>query len=894
MTEQTANPFLGKAYVLAERYINPIAGTVIFNNQKYRIRRKELEILALFCVAGDKLVTRETFISQLWADNLLLGDPGLTRAIGDLRKTIQDNDKSLPIITTLPRKGYQLHGTAKITDGIFSPQLLVNDENTIGPYQLVERISEERSGITYLAKQHEPIHRDVVIKVMNKKLINKQSRAMFESERQALVMMRHPNIVSILDGGQTEMGEPYMVLEYVQGKNISTFCDEQYLSIEDRIKLFLQVCDGILHAHQKGIVHRGINPKSILINTIPESQPIVKIIAFDIAKSLHVFLPNNLIASNKESLMDVLKYISPEQMHEGATVTDTRSDIYSLGILLYELILGTPPDPLERIEQSATELSLENIPIPSLADKLSGLAEVAVTTLCTNRAICVKQFKKIVISDLSWIIEKCLIKDKNCRYASVVELRKDLVRYLERRPIDARGISKRYLARKFIERNRVPSIAIASLFIGLVVSTSVAIVSRYQMVEAYHQSQISLSEAKKATAFITEQIKRLSPFKMGYELRNDLLGSLEAGEKDPDTDNTMQSHYQLLSSVNFTDLSLKQTDKHFIQPALDDIKQDLTHHPLLQATLYQEFASMLHKLSLFEQAKIPQELALNNRIAQLGETHPLTLTAYRNRGLLFLSLNHLEQSINDLSHAFEGFHQQLGADHPDTLITQNRLAVAFYHQGQYEHSLALLEGVLSKQKKVFGDYHEETQKTNNNIGNAYFRLKKYQQAKTKYLKAHQFRRQILGEYHPQTLTSENNLAILYDQQGDKQTALKLYQNILTKREEVNGSHHQSTLYSQNALTEALIHNQRLTEALVLARKTLEAAKNSYGETGREALKAKHNLAWVHKELGHLAQADMLIRDVVHQKMTSLGSNHPITIASIALRDDILESKNNSE
>ncbi len=902
MNPLVANPYLENPFVVAHRYVNPCAGIVIFNNQECHIRRKELEILALLCAAKGDVVTRETFISTLWQDNLLLGNPGLTRAIGDLRKTIQDSDKSSPLITTLPRKGYCLNAVAQIVDDDAPSVPLVDKDNWVGAYRLVEQIRKVDAARVYLAEQNQPIQREVVVKVVANELANKGNLARFESERMALSMMCHPNIVSICDGGETGAGEPYTVFEYCQGKNIVAYSGEQQLTLVDRIALFLQACDGMQHAHHKGIVHRGLKPSCILVTGIADSQPVVKIIDFDNAKSLYSFIPNNLATSDEACALADTGYASPEQLLQDSAEIDTRTDIYALGMLLYELVLGDAPH-VQGITSSATGSSADGSiapgsivdgsiaevgqRLPLLANGVSALSKQQLALTSANRQLSQRQYKKIATSDITWIIKKCVAADKNQRYASVTELREDLLRYIQRQPVLARGQSRGYQLGKFVERNRFSTLVISVLLVGFIAASTLALHSYRQAVDAHQQAQTSIDEASKATAFISQRLKTLSPLNMGYELRNDLLSSLEEGGHEATADHLIKSHYRLLSTVNFTDLLLKQLDRHLIQPALQDITQEFSGYPALQATLYQDFASVLNELGLHEKAREPQQLALAIRRQHLGSNHPLTLAAMRQKGLMNIALNDLGQSIQDLTLALEGFRQQLGLDHPETLHTQNRLAVAYYHDGQYQRSLSILQDVLVRQRSVLGDHHVDTQKTNNNIGNVYYQLGMNQQARRKYQESYQFRKQILGEDHPQTLTSISNLIKLDFQMGNTAETVTQYQDLVAKRREVHGVHHRRTLYAQNFLTEALINEQRLAEALDLARQTLETAVDFYGESNREALKAKHNLAWIQKELGNLARAKLIISDVVQKKVTSYGNDHPLTQKSIALRDSIL-------
>jgi serine/threonine protein kinase len=348
-------------------------------------------------------------------------------------------------------------------------------EPVIGPYKLLEPIGEGGMGVVYVAEQVVPVRRKVALKVIKPGMDTKQVIARFEVERQALAMMDHPNIAKVHDAGATESGRPFFVMELVPGIPITDYCDRERLSIPERLELFVLVCRAVQHAHQKGIIHRDLKPSNILV-TVIDGAAVPKVIDFGIAKATGVALTDQTLHTAFHQLVGTPLYMSPEQADLAGLDVDTRSDIYSLGVLLYELLTGSTPFDQDTLRKAAFDevrriIREEEPPRPST--RLSTLSE-SLSTVSARRNAEPRHLSRAVRGELDWIVMKALEKDRTRRYETANDFADDVIRHLNDQPVEAGPPSRLYHLRKFVRRNR-SRIAAAGLFgvLGLTIAVGV-------------------------------------------------------------------------------------------------------------------------------------------------------------------------------------------------------------------------------------------------------------------------------------------------------------------------------------------------------------------------------------------------------------------------------------
>ncbi|MBX3324093.1 MAG: serine/threonine protein kinase, partial [Phycisphaeraceae bacterium] len=633
----------------------------------------------------------------------------------------------------------------------------------IGHYKLLEKIGEGGFGSVWAAEQREPVNRRVALKIIKLGMDTRQVVARFEQERQALAMMDHPNIAKVLDAGATETGRPFFVMELVKGDPIVEYADKNNLSIEDRLELFAQVCNAVQHAHTKGIIHRDIKPSNFLVST-QDGRPHTKVIDFGIAKATASKLTEKTLFTEHKALIGTPEYMSPEQA-EGSLDIDTRTDVYSLGVLLYELLTGTTPFSSKELRSAAygeIQRIIREVEPPKPSTRLSANSDT-IANVAAKRHVEPKKLGTIVRGELDWIVMKALEKDRQRRYETANGLGMDVRRYLSGEAVLAAPPSTAYRFRKFIRRYRPQVIAAALVALALVAGLAgtawqareaaaqrdAAVLAGQQeaqqraeaeqqraradeRADAAERAEQAAEAARDAEKERADQLKKVSDFqsqmlaqidttKAGVDLMADVrerfVAALEkAGVDEEERTARVDALRQELVRVNATDAAAAMIDRTILKPAIKAIDEQFTDDPATDASLRQALADLYRTIGLYDAAFPLQEYALATRRRVLGEEHPSTLTSINLMGVLLQDQGKLDQAEPYLREAMEKRRRVLGEEHPDTLTSISNMGFELQAQGKLDQAEPYYREALEKRRRVLGEEHPSTLTAINNMG----------------------------------------------------------------------------------------------------------------------------------------------------------------------------------
>jgi len=711
----------------------------------------------------------------------------------------------------------------------------------IGRYRLLQKIGEGGMGEVWLADQKGPVRRRVALKLVKAGMNTAEVIARFESERQALALMEHPAISKVLDAGSTPEGTPYFVMEYVAGVPITAYCDNHRLNTRERLDLFLRVCEGVQHAHQKAIIHRDLKPSNILVTEV-DGKAAPKIIDFGVAKALTQRLIADTIFTRAGAIVGTPEYMSPEQALSSGEDIDTRTDVYSLGIIFYELLAGTPPLQLRKIafEEFLRRLREEEPPKPSTMIRTQDRATSV--ELARRRQTEPLELAKLVRGDLDSIALKALEKERSRRYGSPSDFAADIARYLKSEPVLAVPPSMAYRGRKFARRYRVALVTACAFLLVLVVARVVSI----------RQSMRANSEAAMAQA--------VNDF-----LQNDLLAQASAATQSG---------------------ASAKPDPHLeVRTALDRAAARITgkfdRQPEVEAAIRNTIGETYMNLGIYPEARKQLLLALDLSRRALGANSPRALKIISRLGRAAFLEGKYPESEALFSQALESQRRVLGSKHIDTLYSMNDLANAYAIQGKFALADPLYRQTLDVRGGVLGPEHPDTLATMNNLGISHYQQGKYAQAEALFSQTLEIRRRVLGPEHPDTLRSMNNLAIVYDAQGKYAQAEALDSQTVSIERRVLGSEHPEALRSMGNLANLYYDQGKYAQAEALDKQSLQIQRRVLGLEHPDTLASLNNLANVYTLQGRYSQAEALHSQALEIKRRLLGPEHYDTLVFLS-------------
>jgi eukaryotic-like serine/threonine-protein kinase len=622
---------------------------------------------------------------------------------------------------------------------------------TIGPYHLLQKIGEGGMGEVWVAEQLKPIHRRVALKLIKAGMDTRQVIARFESERQALALMDHPAIAKVFDAGETADGRPYFVMEYVQGIPITKYCDQNRLTTKERLDLFRHICEGVQHAHQKAIIHRDLKPSNILV-TVQDGIAVPKIIDFGVAKATAQSLTERTMYTELGMLIGTPEYMSPEQAEMSGQNVDTRTDVYSLGAILYELLVGALPfDPKELrragFDEIRRKIREEDPPRPST--KLSTMGDAS-TTQAQNRRTERPTLIREIRGDLDWITMKALEKDRTRRYGSPSDLAADIDRYLHHQPIVARPPSTVYKTTKFVRRHRFGvgvASAIAVLLIGFSVTTAI---QARRIARERDRANQEAEASRQVSDFLTGLFKVSNP----SEARGNSV-----------------------------------TAREILDKGADKIARDLQGQPVVQGKLMSTMGLVYDSLGLFGPAQTLLEKALDTRTKVLGPDHPDVAGALGQLGTVMWHKGDFAKAKDFMEQALAINEKKFGPEAAQVAASLHNLGTLNWSWGKYGEARNLLERALAIREKILGPDHADVATTLNSLGAIAYKEGNLKKAGEIWERTLAIREKTLGPDHPYLAQTLNNLAIVYAYSGDPKRSVPLLERVVQIQEKVLGPMH---------------------------------------------------------------------------------------------------------
>ncbi len=745
----------------------------------------------------------------------------------------------------------------------------------IGPYKLREKIGEGGMGVVYLAEQEKPVRRRVALKIIKPGMDTEQVVTRFEAERQALALMDHPSIARVFDAGATDTGRPYFVMELVKGVPITEYCDTVHLAPRDRLALFVPVCQAIQHAHQKGIIHRDVKPSNVLV-TMQDGKPVPKIIDFGIAKATEQRLTERSLFTQHGTIMGTLEYMSPEQAEMSAMDVDTRTDVYALGVMLYELLTGSTPLERARLRQAGFQEILRRIreeepPKPStrLSESRERLPSVA-----AQRRTEPARLTKLVRGELDWIVMKAIEKDRTRRYETANGFARDIERYLAGDPVEAGPPSATYRLRKYARKHRA-ALVTAAAFAGLLAAA--AVVSAYLAVRATSAEGLAnrrLAEVEQANTATTKALAETTEAKRATD------AALKQSE-EARTQAEAVSKY-LVESFRKPDPSqdgkeLKVVD--LLDQAVAKLDAEFAGSPKIKGELLNALGETY--LGLGIPAKAVEILTKARAIWEvaLGPDHPSTLTSLNNLAHAYVAAGRTSEAISLFEETLKLRTSKLGPDHSDTLVSRNNLAVVYQVAGRTSEAIALYKEAVERQVSKLGFDHPDTLTSRNNLADAYNAAGRTAEAIVLHRETLKLMTSKLGPGHPNTLISRNNLADAYSAASQTSEAIALHEETLKLSTAKLGPDHPDTLQSRNSLAVAFMGAGRIAEAITLHEETLKLRTAKLGHDHADTLTSRNNLGETYRAAGRTSEAITLLEETVKVRMAKLGRDHPDTLTS---------------
>lgn len=763
----------------------------------------------------------------------------------------------------------------------------------IGPYRLLQLVGEGGFGSVFLAQQDHPVQRKVALKIIKLGMDTRQVVARFELERQALAILDHPNIAKVFDAGATDAGRPYFVMELCAGERIDTYCDRNNLSIPERLELFAQVCRAVQHAHTKGIIHRDLKPGNVLVSA-QDGQPLAKVIDFGIAKATASRLTEQTLFTEQRQIIGTPEYMSPEQA-EGSLDIDTRSDVYALGVMLYELLTGCTPFSGRQLRSAAyaeIQRIIREVEPPKPSTRLSQNTET-LAKVAAKRKTEPRKLGTIIRGELDWIVMKALEKDRQRRYESANALATDIQRYLAGEAVAAAPPSAAYVLRKIVGRNKgvvsAGAAIAASLLLGAAAFAWQAKIAREQRdlaVKAEAETRTRADQLKEVSEFQAKMLRGIDPTNAGEQLLNDIRTKFaaaltKAGVPEPQRNARLVVFSKELDEVNSTDTAAEMIERTILKPAIGAVDSQFRNQPIVDASLRQTLAELYKTLGKPAEALTLQEQALETRRRVLGQDHPDTISSIDMLGGILLEKGEEARAEAALREAVDRSRRVLGEDNLETLKSVGNLGNLLRSKSKFDEAEPLLRASLEGRRRAQGDKHRDTLIAMNTYGFLFIEQGKVKEGEPYWREAYEIGKREFGADDPDVLVWTNNMGGLLGSMGRFADAEPYLRQVVESSRRVHGLEHPTTLTCMTSYANTLGTLGRYADAQAVAREALEARQRTLGADHPDTLFGQLMVGNLLCQGGKFADAEPFIRTALEGRRRTLGQGHPSTLNAMS-------------
>ncbi len=747
--------------------------------------------------------------------------------------------------STLHNSGVRSDPEATLDSAAAPGGAFVADLGSIGRFRLIRKLGEGGMGQVWLAEQSAPVKRQVALKIIKAGHYDDSAVLRFDVERQALAIMDHPAIAKVFDAGSTPEGQPYFVMEYVPGLAITTYCDQKHLSVQERLALFIKVCEGVQHAHQKAIVHRDLKPSNILVVEV-DGKPMPRIIDFGIAKAISQQAEAETLVTRAGGMVGTPGYMSPEQADPTVSDVDTRTDVYSLGVVLYELLTGVLPFDAKQWQTKPFHVMLRQLheeDPPSPSTRIS--ADSTWTTAAQRRNTDPRQLASLLRGDLDWITLKALEKDRARRYGAASDLGADVGRYLRNEPVVARPASTAYRTKKYIQRHKFGVAAVTAMALLLIAFGAMQTIQLRRITR-------ERDRADRVTVFMKGMFKVSNP-----------------------------------SEARGNDIRARE----ILDKSAKDIDTGLANDPELQAQMMNVMGTVYQSLGLTSKAEPLLRRALEIQQRILGPRNPDTLQSQQDLAIAAVAASRYPEAEKLCRETMETRRQVLGPEHHDTIDSMVQLARILGFESRYDEAEKLNRDALEVARRNWPQ-DRLTATALSLLADTLTHERKYPEAEKADREALETDRRTLGSDHPSVLRDMFNLAAILFEEQHYADAEQVYKEVVESARRVLGPQHPGTLAAMGNLTSVLTFERRYADAEKLYREVVEAQRQTLGPEHASTLLTLGNLGSLLIKEKNYSEAEKVLREALAGLRRVLGASHDVT-ANAALnlaRVLALESK----